>query len=102
MNKEKKQELFDLKEKAHNFAKILAPLYKIRLWKWGSEIPDAEKIENHICRLIDDLVRRNTDFVSCGGIIIRYNSHFKLWELLFQIYFDAIDFEQEQGRQALG
>lgn len=89
MDEIKKQKLLALKEKAPAYAEIFAPIYKLLLWKWGNEVPDEKKIESLILNLLDDLIYLDHEFVSTGGIIIRYNTIFEEWQLLFQ--FDPIN-----------
>jgi len=59
----------DLKEAAPEFAKRIAPVYKLLNWKWGGKIPNEEEILRSTLRLIDKL-EIGVTVVSSGGIEI--------------------------------
>ena len=100
MDDNKKKKLLELEKEAPSFAKTISPFYKLLSWKWGNTVPDEKEIHVHILRLIKDLINgeRDTGFISCGGIVIKYNPNAEDWELYFQLWSGFLKLREKMER----
>lgn len=67
----------ELREKAHDFAIKVAPVYQLLDWKWWVPpspcVPTTEQIYQTILYLIDTLDQPGT--VSTGGLVVGFKCH---------------------------
>ena len=95
LTKELKEKLLDdLEGYARLFSIAVAPIYAQLDWRWQEkDVPGVKEIENHILQQISTLRSKDSLYLSCGGLTVRFENEENKWAATISFVFDTTVYE---------